>query len=520
MELAAGLETPAAALPRVRTPGQPAATAVADITTPLLANSTAAVLQMSEAWRDETGSTQARLFFIVNYADLDFVPVWQLRHSWLRSSGGIQLPLAAVPAAPAAAAAVPDSPEGLSPIPARQLFQGDEEQPLLYDLAAADGAAHLQQYLRRVGGSRSPNALGTPGASAAPRRMGMTSSSTRAALSKLQAGSGLGTIMDAHKLRTAVAVASPAVRAQRSTLKPVTLNASAADVKPAAAQDKGTHSSNSSSSIWQQANLAGYGLTPSPLAGYTSSRLVISNNLPAGQTPSSAVVKTNGRETPAVMTALPASAGPLPSMVALCKDAAEQGPFPMSPLGFVSSSTSLKASEPAFEHQDDDGGCAFQTKIFEVLDMKKEGTQKLWVSNECMVLDAVKKMAQNDVGSLLVYDKKRVGADGKVPTSVEACVGIITERDYLKKVVVKGLTSATTPVSVIMTPSEQLAVLTPEHSVLEAMDLMVKYNVRHVPVMDRKAMAGVLSMKDVVKVLLDDQKHEIDSLKDYIHGGW
>lgn len=59
--------------------------------------------------------------------------------------------------------------------------------------------------------------------------------------------------------------------------------------------------------------------------------------------------------------------------------------------GFVSSSTSLKASEPAFQHQDEEG-CAFQTKIFEVLDMKKEGTQKLWVSNECMVLDAVKKV--------------------------------------------------------------------------------------------------------------------------------
>jgi hypothetical protein len=59
--------------------------------------------------------------------------------------------------------------------------------------------------------------------------------------------------------------------------------------------------------------------------------------------------------------------------------------------GFVSSSTPLKASEPAFQHQDDEG-CAFQTKIFEVLDMKKDGAQKLWVSNECMVLDAVKKV--------------------------------------------------------------------------------------------------------------------------------
>eukprot|EP00878_Enallax_costatus_P007392 GHUV01007741.1.p2 GENE.GHUV01007741.1~~GHUV01007741.1.p2 ORF type:complete len:153 (+),score=54.43 GHUV01007741.1:612-1070(+) len=152
--------------------------------------------------------------------------------------------------------------------------------------------------------------------------------------------------------------------------------------------------------------------------------------------------------------------------------------------------------------------------------MKKSDGQKLWVSDECMVLDAVRKMASNDVGSLLVYDKDKVGPGGEVPKNLDACVGIITERDYLKKVILQGLASATTKVSRIMTPSEELAVLTPEHSVLEAMDLMIKYNVRHVPVIDQHCMVGVMSMKDVVKVLLDDQKHEIDSLKDYIHGSW
>jgi signal-transduction protein with cAMP-binding, CBS, and nucleotidyltransferase domain len=57
--------------------------------------------------------------------------------------------------------------------------------------------------------------------------------------------------------------------------------------------------------------------------------------------------------------------------------------------------------------------------------------------------------------------------------------------DYLKKIIVKGLSSATTPVSKIMTAADQLAVLTPEHSVLEAMDLMLRYNVRHVPVVSK-----------------------------------
>lgn len=186
---------------------------------------------------------------------------------------------------------------------------------------------------------------------------------------------------------------------------------------------------------------------------------------------------------------------------------------------FLTTAGSGKAAEPAFEHQEEQDGCAFQTKIFEVLQMKNEERDKLWVSDECMVLDAVKKMASNDVGSLLVYDKDKASG-GHIPTSADACVGIITERDYLKKIIVRGLASATTPVSAIMTPAEQLAVLTPQHSVLEAMHAMIKLNIRHVPVIDKDAMTGVLSMKDVVRVLLDDQKHEIDSLKDYIHGGW
>jgi CBS domain-containing protein len=156
-----------------------------------------------------------------------------------------------------------------------------------------------------------------------------------------------------------------------------------------------------------------------------------------------------------------------------------------------------------------------------VLQTKDDG-RRLWVSDECMVLDAVKKMSQNDVGSLLVYDKDKAGPGGEVPTSIDACVGIVTERDYLKKVMLKGLASPTTPRSKIKTPHAARAVLTPQHSVLEAMDLMVKYNVRHVPVIDPKAanMAGVLSMKDVIKVLLDDRKHEVDAMKDYIHGSW
>lgn len=71
------------------------------------------------------------------------------------------------------------------------------------------------------------------------------------------------------------------------------------------------------------------------------------------------------------------------------------------------------------------------------------------------------------------------------------CVLSVCPTDYLKKIIVKGLSSATTPVSKIMTAADKLAVLTPEHSVLEAMDLMLRYNVRHVPVVSTQLGEGL-----------------------------
>lgn len=74
--------------------------------------------------------------------------------------------------------------------------------------------------------------------------------------------------------------------------------------------------------------------------------------------------------------------------------------------------------------------------------------------------------------------------------------------DYLKKIIVKGLSSATTPVSKIMTAADKLAVLTPEHSVLEAMDLMLRYNVRHVPVVSCCPLLLRLRLRLVVVVVV------------------
>jgi len=189
--------------------------------------------------------------------------------------------------------------------------------------------------------------------------------------------------------------------------------------------------------------------------------------------------------------------------------------------GIASSSSLWKASEPAYAetaHEHDDEVCAFKTTIGEILSLKEEDRGKLWCADHNLVIEAVRKMCKFNVGSLLVFDGNQVTCDS--PTSAASCVGIITERDYLTKVVVHGKNSHCTKVSEIMTPAQKLRVLTPKHSVLEAMEVMVQNNVRHIPVMDSNAMLGILSMKDVMKVLLDDQKQEIDQLKDYIHGSY
>jgi len=150
--------------------------------------------------------------------------------------------------------------------------------------------------------------------------------------------------------------------------------------------------------------------------------------------------------------------------------------------------------------------------------MKEEDRSKLWCADHNLVIEAVRKMTKQNVGSLLVFDGNQVTCDS--PSSASACVGIITERDYLTKVVVQGKNSHCTKVAEIMTPAQKLRILTPHHTVLEAMEVMVQHNVRHIPVIDDHAMCGILSMKDVLKILLEDQKQEINQLKDYIHGSY
>jgi CBS domain-containing protein len=111
-------------------------------------------------------------------------------------------------------------------------------------------------------------------------------------------------------------------------------------------------------------------------------------------------------------------------------------------------------------------------------------------------------MAKHDVGSLVVMEG-------------EALVGIISERDYARNVVLKGKTSPATPVREIM---ERRVVCTgPEQSVEQCMALMSERRVRHLPVVEGRKVIGIVSIGDLVKSIIDGQQFTIEQLEQYIH---
>lgn len=160
-----------------------------------------------------------------------------------------------------------------------------------------------------------------------------------------------------------------------------------------------------------------------------------------------------------------------------------------------------------------------QTKASELLDFKgnERGTW-LWCSKTDLVIDAVKKMAKANVGSLLVFDPATMGVEGPLPA--DAVVGIVTERDYLTKVAVTGRASTALTVGEIMTAQSRLLTAAPDASVVEVMTTMVANNIRHVPVVSGGTFLGMLSMRDVVATVLDEHNEEVGRLQDYIQGGY
>ena len=140
------------------------------------------------------------------------------------------------------------------------------------------------------------------------------------------------------------------------------------------------------------------------------------------------------------------------------------------------------------------------TTVRQLLDQQG---RNIWsIHPDATVFDAVAKMAEKDIGSLVVMEG-------------EELVGIITERHYARNVVLKGKTSPATPVRDIM--ERHFVIARPEESVDQCMAVMSEKRVRHLPVFDGKKPIGIVSIGDLVKSIIDDQKFTIIQLEHFIH---
>jgi len=138
-------------------------------------------------------------------------------------------------------------------------------------------------------------------------------------------------------------------------------------------------------------------------------------------------------------------------------------------------------------------------KVSDIL--QKKGSAVIFATSSTSVLDALKLMSEKNIGALLVID------DGKL-------TGIFSERDYARKVVLKGKASADTAVKEIMTESP--FTVQPEDSIETCMGIMSDKHIRHLPVVKEGTVAGMISIGDVVTTVIQSQKETIDQLKNYI----
>ena len=135
--------------------------------------------------------------------------------------------------------------------------------------------------------------------------------------------------------------------------------------------------------------------------------------------------------------------------------------------------------------------------------LDRKGRELISIVQDASVFDAIKLMADRGVGSLLVMD----GTDLK---------GIVTERDYARKVIIKGRSSESTQVGEIM--STDLVTATSQQTVNECMTMMTDRRIRHLPVVVGDEVVGLISIGDLVQAIISDQQEEIEQLGQYISG--
>ena len=135
--------------------------------------------------------------------------------------------------------------------------------------------------------------------------------------------------------------------------------------------------------------------------------------------------------------------------------------------------------------------------------LESKGSKVFSIAPDAPVLEAIKHMAEHRVGALLVMRGNEL-------------VGVVSERDYARKIILQGRSSSQTAVSDIMI--EQPLTVSPETDVLDCMRLCTDSRVRHLPVLDGQRVAGVISIGDLVKAVIDAQAEQIEHLERYITG--
>jgi CBS domain-containing protein len=136
--------------------------------------------------------------------------------------------------------------------------------------------------------------------------------------------------------------------------------------------------------------------------------------------------------------------------------------------------------------------------------LRSKGPEVFTITPDTSVYDALQTMADKNIGALVVVDGDEV-------------VGIISERDYARKVILQGKTSMKVPVHEIMT--ERVYCVNPENTIEQCMALMTDKRVRHLPVLEKDKLVGIVSIGDAVKVIISNQEFMIEQLENYIVGG-